>query len=101
MEQEDFFKRIQGYILCKENQRGRKLKGGKKERKIAIERMKSEREKREEERQRAKERRRQKLEKHRILQEAWLTLRWISDYIDENEELWEFERLEMEVERRR
>ena len=66
-----------------------------------MERMKSEREKKEEERRRAKERRRQKLEKHRRLQEAWLTLRWIAEYIKDNKELWEFERLEREVERRR
>ena len=59
--------------------------------------MKTEREKREEERRRSKERRRQRIEKHRRIQEAWVTLRWISEYIEENEEIWEIEKLESKV----
>ena len=63
--------------------------------------MATEREKKEEARRKAKEERRQKLEKHRRTKEAWLTLRWITKHVEENEEIWEIEKLEREVERRR
>ena len=71
------------------------------DRRLIKERMRTEREKREEERRRSKERRRAHLEKHRRIQEAWRTLRWITAYIEENEEIWEIERLEREVEMRK
>ena len=45
--------------------------------------------------------RRERFQRQKRLQEAWETLRWISKYVEENSELWEIEKLEREVERRK
>ena len=71
------------------------------ERKMAREKLKTERERKEEERRKARDQRRRKLEKHKRIQEAWVNLRWVTKHLDENEEIWEIERLERQEERRR
>ena len=69
-------------------------------RKRVIAELKSEKEKKDEEKLREKIRRKERMEKHRKIQEHWETLRWITNYIEEHQEVWEIERMEREEEMR-
>ena len=75
-----------------------RLEKEKAERKIRNETIKSERERREERRKDEKLKRENRMEKHAMLKQRWETIRWITKYLDENEELWEIERMERELE---
>ena len=70
-------------------------------RRKAKERMKTERDKKEEERRKEKIRRKERFQKQKRLQEAWNNIRWITEYISENQDRWEIERLERDEETRR
>ena len=59
------------------------------------------REKRKEEQKRLEEERKERIRVKNKLEEKWAMVRWLSEYIEVNQESWEVERREREEERNR
>ena len=59
------------------------------------------REKRKEEQKRLEEERKERIRVRNKLEEKWAMVRWLSEYIEVNQESWEVERREREEERNR
>ena len=68
----------------------RELEEKKRERFVLI----SEKRKKDELRREESEKRRRKIEKRKKMEERWETMKWVNSYIRENQERWEFEKLE-------